>query len=118
MADLPGIIEGAHENRGLGIQFLRHIERTKVLCFVLDMSGQERNPLDDYQNLCHELKMYNPSLLQRKSLIVGNKIDIRSSMKNMKKFQEETGKTITPISAKLFRNIDQFKQDLFSVWNQ
>lgn len=118
MADLPGIIEGAHENRGLGFQFLRHIERTQILCFVIDMSGSERDPLDDFNDLCKELQLYNPALLQRKSLIVGNKIDIRSSAKNIKRFQEQLGKPIIPLSAKLGKNIEEFKQKLISVWNE
>lgn len=76
-ADIPGIIEGAHRNRGLGHEFLRHIERTKVLVFVVDGSGMEgRDPLDDLKVLRQELHAYDPQLLQKPSLVVWNKSDL------------------------------------------
>ncbi len=80
IADIPGIIEGAHENRGLGLEFLRHIERTSLLLFLLDASGIDgRTPLEDYKVLKKEIKAYNPELLERPSLVVLNKIDDESS---------------------------------------
>ena len=76
IADIPGIIEGAHRNRGLGFEFLRHIERTKLLLFVLDASGIDgRTPAEDYKVLQAELMAYNPEMLQRPYLVVLNKID-------------------------------------------
>lgn len=76
IADIPGIIEGAHDNRGLGLEFLRHIERTKLLIYVLDASGIDgRTPYDDYRVLREELKTYNPELLKRPCLIAMNKTD-------------------------------------------
>lgn len=79
-ADIPGIIRGAHQNRGLGLAFLKHIERTKVLVYVVDASGFEgRDPLDDLQTLRDELTAYDPALLDKPSLIVWNKKDLGSS---------------------------------------
>lgn len=89
IADIPGIIEGAHRNRGLGFEFLRHIERTKLLIFILDASGIDgRNPTDDYNVLCEELKKYNPELLTRPHLIVLNKIDTDEAVEHILKFKE------------------------------
>lgn len=80
IADIPGIIEGAHQNRGLGLEFLRHVERTKLLVFMLDASGIDgRTPLADYQVLKQELRAYNPSLLKMPYLVVLNKIDDEES---------------------------------------
>jgi GTP-binding protein len=80
MADVPGIIEGAHENKGLGLEFLRHIERTKALLFVLDASASDgRDPALDYEVLIQELEAYNPELLKRPFLIALNKMDLEES---------------------------------------
>lgn len=88
IADIPGIIEGAHENRGLGFEFLRHIERTKLLIFVLDASGIDgRNPYDDFEVLQSELQKYNPEMSQRPSLIVLNKIDTEESKEHIIDFK-------------------------------
>lgn len=90
IADIPGIIEGAHRNRGLGFEFLRHIERTKLLLFVLDASGIDgRNPSDDFRVLKNEISTYNPEMLQRPYLIVLNKIDTEESAANCKQFKKE-----------------------------
>jgi len=87
IADIPGIIEGAHNNRGLGFEFLRHIERTKLLIFILDASGIDgRNPTDDFKVLRKELKKYNPELLERPYIIALNKIDADEAAANIKHF--------------------------------
>ncbi|MEC7839914.1 MAG: GTPase ObgE [Chlamydiota bacterium] len=89
IADIPGIIEGAHKNRGLGYEFLRHIERTKLLLFVLDASGIDgRNPYDDLLVLRKELEEYNPELLSRPSLVVLNKCDTEESKEHLSHFHE------------------------------
>lgn len=76
VADVPGLIEGAHEGHGLGHQFLRHIERTKVLIHLVDVSGASgRNPVDDFETIRHELELYNPELLEKPQLVAANKID-------------------------------------------
>ncbi len=80
LADIPGIIEGAHRDRGLGLEFLRHIERTKVLLFVIDISGFEgRSGIEDFMVLQKELKAYDPNLLERSFLIALNKCDIEGA---------------------------------------
>ncbi|MCB1119037.1 MAG: GTPase ObgE [Chlamydiia bacterium] len=90
IADIPGIIEGAHDNRGLGLEFLRHIERTKLLLFVLDASGIDgRTPLEDYQVLSNELTSYNPALLERPYLVILNKIDTPESATHLAHFHKK-----------------------------
>lgn len=90
IADIPGIIAGAHLNRGLGFEFLRHIERTKLLIFMLDASGIDgRNPLDDYRILCEEIKAYNPEMLERPCLVVLNKIDTEEALDHVEDFLRE-----------------------------
>jgi GTP-binding protein len=87
IADIPGIIEGAHQNRGLGIEFLRHIERTKLLIFILDASGIDgRNPTDDYRILREEIGAYNAELLTRPYLVVLNKIDTEEAAAHVDHF--------------------------------
>lgn len=103
IADIPGLIEGAHENRGLGIRFLRHIERTKALLFILDMSGVDnRSPLDDFEILKKELSFYGSGLTGKKYLIAANKMDVTESKENLnlfiKKFPKEK-KVLFPISS-------------------
>ncbi|KZZ86086.1 GTPase ObgE [Bacillus sp. SJS] len=90
MADLPGLIEGAHEGIGLGHQFLRHIERTRVIVHVIDMSGLEgRDPYEDYLTINDELKQYNLRLTERPQIIVANKMDMPDSEENLKIFKEK-----------------------------
>ncbi|MCM3712663.1 GTPase ObgE [Halalkalibacter oceani] len=102
MADLPGLIEGAHEGVGLGHQFLRHIERTRVIVHVIDMSALEgRDPYEDYVLINDELKQYNLRLLERPQLIVANKMDMPEAEENLKRFKEqlEDDHPVFPISA-------------------
>ncbi|KIL75465.1 GTPase ObgE [Bacillus badius] len=102
MADLPGLIEGAHEGVGLGHQFLRHIERTRVIVHVIDMSGMEgRDPYEDYTTINTELKEYNLRLTERPQIIVANKMDLPDSEENLAEFKEKIGEDIPifPISA-------------------
>lgn len=90
IADIPGIIEGAHQNKGLGFEFLRHIERTRLLIFVLDASGIDgRDPASDFKVLKAELKAYNPELLERPYLIALNKIDDETSIEHLKAFKKK-----------------------------
>ncbi|GAE30395.1 GTPase ObgE [Halalkalibacter hemicellulosilyticus] len=102
MADLPGLIEGAHEGVGLGHQFLRHIERTRVIVHVIDMSALEgRDPYEDFLLINDELKQYNLRLLERPQIIVANKMDMPESEENLEKFKEQLTENypIYPISA-------------------
>ncbi|WP_282174258.1 GTPase ObgE [Cytobacillus firmus] len=102
MADLPGLIEGAHSGVGLGHQFLRHIERTRVIVHVIDMAAVEgRDPFEDYQTINKELKEYNLRLTERPQIIVANKMDMPDAEENLKKFKEQLDEDypIFPISA-------------------
>ncbi|WP_264738670.1 GTPase ObgE [Cytobacillus firmus] len=102
MADLPGLIEGAHSGVGLGHQFLRHIERTRVIVHVIDMAAVEgRNPFEDYLTINKELKEYNLRLTERPQVIVANKMDMPDAEENLKKFKEQLEEEypIFPISA-------------------
>ncbi len=89
LADIPGIIEGASEGVGLGTQFLRHVERTRLLLHVLDIAGTEgRDPLDDYNKINAELKKYSDKLANRKQIIVANKIDALQDEENLKRIEK------------------------------
>lgn len=90
MADLPGLIEGAHEGIGLGHEFLRHVERTRVIIHVVDMSGSEgRDPYEDWVNINEELKLYNPGLEKRPQIVAANKMDMPESEENLASFREQ-----------------------------
>ncbi|HTS19697.1 MAG TPA: GTPase ObgE [Verrucomicrobiae bacterium] len=90
IADIPGLIEGAHKGKGLGHDFLRHIERCQLLVVLLDMAGVDgRKPQDDYEQLLEELKLYNPEILQKKRLVVANKMDLPEAKKNLTAFKRK-----------------------------
>ncbi len=100
MADLPGLIEGASQGEGLGDRFLRHIERTRVIAHVLDMSGFEgRDPYEDYQVIQNELKSFSEKLIQKPQIIIANKMDLEGAEENLKKFKEKVDAPIYPVSA-------------------
>ena len=102
MADLPGLIEGASQGQGLGLQFLRHIERTRVILHLIDMSGSEgRDPYQDYQVIQNELASYKYDLLKRPQIIVANKMDLPDAQDQLDLFREqlEDDVEIVPISA-------------------
>jgi GTP-binding protein len=88
LADVPGLIEGASENKGLGHRFLRHIERCAVLLVLLDMAGTDgRDPRDDYRHLLHELELYDPALLKKPRIVAANKMDVPESAGWLAKFK-------------------------------
>jgi GTP-binding protein len=90
LADIPGLIEGAHEGVGLGHEFLKHIERTKLLIHVIDVSGSEgREPVEDFRIINDELKNYNPVLAQRPQIVVANKMDVTGAEGNLGKLKQE-----------------------------
>jgi GTP-binding protein len=111
VCDVPGLIEGAHKNVGLGHQFLRHIERCKVLVLLLDMAGTDgRAPWDDYRNLLDELGLYDPALLEKPRLVVANKMDEPAAERNLKQFKRRIRKTtVLPISAAFDQGIEKFR---------
>lgn len=110
MADLPGIIEGAHEGRGLGDKFLRHAERTKVLVHLIDMAGTEgRDPLDDYKKINDELEAYGEKLVYKEKLVVANKMDLPEAKEYLKKFKKKYKSVkILSISAQAREGLDEF----------
>lgn len=100
IADLPGLIEGASLGEGLGDRFLKHIERTRVIAHVIDMSGFEgRNPYDDYVTINKELEAFNPKILEKPQIIIANKMDIETSKENLKEFKKKVNKKIFEVSA-------------------
>ena len=119
MADIPGIIEGASEGIGLGLQFLRHIERTRLLLHVIDVSGSEgRNPVDDFNKINEELEKYSKKLAERKQIIVANKADILQLDENfneLKKIADKKGFEIFKISAATKQGIDELMEHVAEV---
>ena len=114
VADIPGLIEGAHLNVGLGHDFLRHIVRCRVLMFVVDMAGSEdRNPIDDLGKLRKELGLYDPTLPDRPWFVVANKMDDPRAEENLAHFRQRFPKReIVAISAELGEGIDELKECL------
>lgn len=112
VCDVPGLIEGAHENVGLGHKFLRHILRCKILVILLDMAGTDnREPWDDYKKLLQELELYDPAMLEKPRYVVANKMDEPAAEANLKKFKTKIKKTpVLPISAGFEDGIDKFKK--------
>lgn len=117
LADIPGLIEGAHEGAGLGLDFLKHVERTRVLVHVIDGSGLEgRNPIEDFYKINDELFKYNAKLEEKQQIIVPNKIDLPESEDWILKIREEfepKGYDIYPISAATKEGIDKLK---YAIW--
>jgi len=112
VCDVPGLIEGAHRNVGLGHAFLRHIQRCRALVILLDMAGTDgRAPWDDYRNLLKELELYDPALLARPRLVVANKMDEPVAEQNLKQFKKKIRKTpVLPISAAFDQGTEKFKE--------
>jgi len=114
VCDVPGLIEGAHRDVGLGHAFLRHIQRCKILVLLLDMAGTDnRAPWDDYQQLLKELELYDPALLKKPRLVVANKMDEAVAEDNLKKFKKKVRKvSVIPISAAFDQGVEKFKQTI------
>ncbi|MDF2677096.1 MAG: obgE [Bacillota bacterium] len=113
LADIPGLIEGASEGTGLGHEFLRHVERTKLLLHVIDASGQEhRDPVDDFYKINEELKKYSDKLSNKKQIIVLNKIDLPESLENVERVKAEFGEDyqILEVSAATAQGLDELKK--------
>src|SRR5699024_5728379 len=109
MADLPGLIEGAHEGVGLGHQFLRHVERTRLIVHVIDMAGTEgRDPYEDYVKINEELSQYDEHLTDKKQIVVANKMDMPDAAEHLDLFKEQVGEdvTILPISSITRKGLD------------
>ncbi len=114
IADIPGLIDGAHEGVGLGHQFLRHIERSRFILFIIDMAGtDDRNPTDDFLHLREELKLHMEELSCTPYLVVANKMDSPGADTFLKEFEERTQETVYPISAELGEGLEPIKEFLY-----
>jgi len=114
VCDVPGLIEGAHKNVGLGHKFLRHIQRCKILVLLLDMAGTDnRKPWDDYKQLLSELELYDSALLEKPRLVVANKMDEAVAEKNLKQFKTKIKKVkVLPISAAFDQGMEKFRDTI------
>lgn len=117
LADLPGLIEGAHEGTGLGHDFLRHTERTKILIHLIDVAAVDgREPIQDYEQINKELELYNPRLIRRPQLIALNKIDLPEAQAHLSKFRDYFGKRrVFPISAITGEGVNQLIRAAYSL---
>lgn len=116
MADVPGIIEGAAKGVGLGLAFLRHLERSKVLVYVIDMAGTDnREPWEDYKILKKEIDAYSMELSSRPCLVVANKMDEEISKENLARFVKETGVEPIAISCQTREGLDAFREALRKI---
>ena len=124
MADIPGLIEGAHEGKGLGHQFLRHIERTKLLLHVLDITfSPEKDIIEDFDIIQREMQQYDDSLLDKPQIVAINKMDIydpaiHRSVEKVQDCLSKRGIVSFPISAKTGQGIDNLKKGIYEIWNQ
>jgi len=114
LADIPGLIEGAHENRGLGHRFLRHIERCALLVFLIDMAGTDaRDPRDDYKHLLNELELYDKAMLKKPRLVVANKMDLPAAEENLSKFKRKyRSADVLEISCLSGEGLERMKKEL------
>lgn len=113
MADIPGLIEGAHMGAGLGLDFLKHIERTKMLIHVVDVSGSEgRDPIDDFEKINQELTSYGNKLPNKKQIVAANKIDMASDeqYEAFKAYAEGKGYAVYPVSAPINHGVKELMQ--------
>lgn len=107
-ADLPGLIKGASLGEGLGDKFLKHIERTRVIAHVLDMSGLEgRDPLEDYEVINKELNDFDPKLMKKPQVIIANKMDLEGAKENLQRFKEKYKKEVFEVSAITNKGLDE-----------
>ncbi len=123
VADIPGIIEGAHRGEGMGLEFLRHIERTRLLIFLVDVSGYASiDPLKALKILFQELKAHNPGLLFKQKMIVANKIDLLEkdcpNLLRVRNFARYRRLPFLAISALREENLEQLKAKLFALYEQ
>ena len=117
LADIPGLIEGAHENKGLGHRFLRHIERCKILVYIVDMAGSDgRDPREDFAHLKDELGLYSAELPEKVSIVLANKMDEASAKENLKAFKRRFRKQeVFPASCITGEGLPEFKKRLYEL---
>lgn len=116
VADLPGLIEGAHEGKGLGDRFLKHAERTRILIHLVDMGSSEgRDPVEDYEKISHELEAYSHHLEEKHTLVVANKMDLPAAKENLKRFKKKYGRKVLAISALTAEGLETLVDKIRSV---
>ena len=116
VADLPGLIEGASLGEGLGDKFLKHIERTRIIAHIIDMSGFEgRNPYDDYVLINKELENFDKKLLDKPQIIIANKMDIEGAKENLESFKKKVTSKIYPISATNNEGLNEVLKELSNM---
>jgi len=117
VVDIPGLVEGAHEGVGLGHQFLRHVERTRVLIHLVDISpfGEGRSPAEDYRVLRNELGDYNPALAQKPELVVASKMDLFADDAPAVEFSARIGKKVVGISAVTGKGLEDLRREIFAM---
>lgn len=119
VADLPGLIEGASLGQGLGDQFLKHIERTRVIAHIIDMGAVEgRNPIDDYNTINSELERFNPKIMQKPQLIIANKMDVYGALENLTEFKKSVNLPVYEISALTGKGLDAVLIELANMLNE
>ncbi|TPW17873.1 MAG: GTP-binding protein, partial [Elusimicrobia bacterium] len=116
MADIPGLVEGAHEGKGMGDRFLRHIERTRLILHLVDVSGwEERNPVEDWRSINRELKGWHPALASKPQIVVANKMDVDTSKANLTKLKRATRKPVFAISAVTGEGVPELLRELARI---
>ena len=119
VADIPGLIAGASENKGLGHRFLRHIERCRLLALVVDMAGSEgRDPIGDYQILLAELAAYSPELAAKPHCVIANKMDLEEAAKHLSAFTHRFPVPVFPVSCLEEKGLDELKEGLWDLVQQ
>ena len=116
IADIPGLIEGSSDGRGLGDKSLRHVERTKILVHVVDMAGTDgRDPIQDYKTINKELKGYNAAVYKKPQLIVANKMDVPAAAENLVRFKAAVRKKVYTVSALRKEGLDEL---VGAIWEK
>jgi GTP-binding protein len=115
IADIPGLIAGASENRGLGHRFLRHIERCRLLVLLLDMAGNDgRDPRDDHATLLRELELYDPALRKKPRLVVANKMDLAGAAAHLARFRRRHRQKVIAVSCVTGTGLGELRKELSS----
>ena len=114
VCDIPGLIDGAHENVGLGHAFLRHIQRCKALVLLIDMAGTDaRKPWDDFKQLRKELELYDPEMLEKPFIVAANKMDMPEAVEYYKQFRSKVrGVKVLKLAAAFDEGLEKLKQSM------
>ena len=115
LADMPGLIEGAHAGSGLGHAFLRHVERTRVLVHMVDICPSDGEPAENYRAIRNELRQYSQALAERPELVVANKMDLTGSEASLRRFQDAVATEVIPISAVTGRGLNVLAERIWQM---